>query len=90
MGNLSILDEPLHIFNTDEIGFPMAPRLTKVLAGKGDQQESENFYSNFTLAMFGHSTNGWIDTRVIPEMAQRIFHPRSGKSPDTKAFSTHD
>ena len=36
MGNLSILQEPLHIFNTDETGFPMAPYPTKVLAGKGD------------------------------------------------------
>ena len=36
MGNLSILDELLHIFNTDETGFPMAPWPTKAHAGKGD------------------------------------------------------
>ena len=35
-GNLSLLDKPLWIFNADEMGFPMAPRPTKVLAGKGD------------------------------------------------------
>ena len=35
-GNLSILNEPLQIFNADETRFPMAPWPTKVLAGKGD------------------------------------------------------
>ena len=36
MGNLGILDELLCIFNADETGFPVAPRPTKVLVGKGD------------------------------------------------------
>ena len=31
-GNLSLLDKPLWIFNADEMGFPMAPQPTKVLA----------------------------------------------------------
>ena len=35
-GNLSLLDEPLCIFNADEMGFPMAPWPTIVLACKGD------------------------------------------------------
>ena len=46
VGNLSILQEPLCIFNADETGFPMAPPPTKVLVGKGDphvyQQGSSN------------------------------------------------
>ena len=69
MGNRSILDEVLHIFNADETGFPMAPQPTKVLAGKGDlhiYQQGSSDKSQITVlmmlnavsAVFGHSTYG--------------------------------
>ena len=53
-GNLSLLDELLCIFNIDEMGFPMAPQPTKVLAGKGDPhvyQQGSSDKSQITVLM---------------------------------------
>ena len=119
MGNLSILDELLCIFNADETGFPMAPWPTKVLVGKRDphiyQQRSidklqitvlmtlntitlyipsltvypgcnfwqmfmENFYSNFPSAIFGHSTNGWMDADLFQKWLEESFNPEVEKA----------
>ena len=118
-GNLSLLDEPLHIFNANEMGFPMAPWPTKVLVGKGDphvyQQGSsdksqitvlmtsnaialyipllivylgcnfcqtflKNFYSNFPLAMFRHSTNGLMDANLFKKWLGESFIPKVEKA----------
>ena len=49
-GNLSILAEPLQIFNADETGFPMAPRPMKVLVGKGDPNVYQQGSSNKSLS----------------------------------------
>ena len=35
-GHENILDDLSHIYNCDETGFPMAPKLGKVIAGKGE------------------------------------------------------
>ena len=35
-GHENILDDPSRIYNCDETGFPMAPKLGKVIAGKGE------------------------------------------------------
>ena len=117
--NLSILNEPLQIFNADETGFPMAPRPMKVHAGKGDpnvyQQGSsdksqitilmtsnavalyipplvvyprcnflqtfiENFYSHFPMAIFGHSTNRWMDTDLFEKWLEELFIPEIDKA----------
>ena len=119
MGNLSILNEPLRIFNADETGFPMAPWPRKVLAGKGDpnvyQQGSsnksqitvlmtsnavtlyipplvvypgcnfhqtfiENFYSHFLMAIFGHSTNGWMDADLFKKWLEESCIPKIDKA----------
>ena len=118
-GNLSLLDEPLQIFNADETGFLMAPQPTKVLPGKGDpnayQQGSsdksqiivlmrsnavalcipplvvypgcnfhqtfiENFYSHFPMAIFGHSTNGWMDVDLFEKWLEELFIPETEKA----------
>ena len=62
-GNLSILDEPLHIFNADEMGFPMAPQPMKVLAGKGDPnvyQQSSSDKSQITVLMTSNAVALYI------------------------------
>ena len=116
-GNLSLLDKPLQIFNTDEMGFPMAPQPTKVLAGKGDpnvyQQGSsdksqitilmtsnallvvypgcnfhqtfiKNFYSHFPMAIFSHSTDGWMDADLFKKWLEESFIPKIDKACITK------
>ena len=66
--NLSILNEPLWIFNADETGFPMAPQPTTVLAGKGDpnvyQQGSSN-KSQITILMTSNTVALYIPPLVV-------------------------
>ena len=35
-GHENVLDDPSCIYNCDETGFPMAPKLGKVIVGKGE------------------------------------------------------
>ena len=67
-GNLSLLDKPLHIFNADETGFPMAPQPTKVLVGKWDlhvyQQVSSN-KSQITMLMRSNAMALYIPLLIV-------------------------
>ena len=36
----------------------------------------ENFYSHFPMAIFGHSTNGWMDTDLFEMWLEESFIPK--------------
>ena len=67
-GNLSILDEHLHIFNADEMRFPMASQPTKVLTGKGDPNVYQQGSSNklqITILMMSNAVALYIPPLVV-------------------------
>ena len=40
----------------------------------------ENFYSHFLTAIFGHSTNGWMDADLFEKWLEELFVPKIDKA----------
>ena len=40
----------------------------------------KNFYSHFPMAIFGHSTNGWMDADLFKKWLEELFIPEIDKA----------
>ena len=76
-GHESILDDPSHIYNCDEMGFPMAPKLGKVIAGKGKahvyQASTSSLKTQITALLASSAAGHFIPLMIVyPRVQPRM------------------
>ena len=75
-GYKQILDDPSHIYNCDETGFPMAPKPGKVIAGKGEvhvYQTGTSSSKNQITTLLASSAAGHF---ILPVIVYPRVQPR--------------